>query len=88
LTSSYVEERRIHLPAGLRVTELPAGGEAISPFGRVVVRYVSAPGEITVTTELTFERHRISQADYPALRRWTEAADALLRQRITLGGAR
>jgi hypothetical protein len=54
----------------------------------VVVRYVSAPGEITVTTELTFERHRISQADYPALRRWTEAADALLRQRITLGGAR
>jgi transglutaminase-like putative cysteine protease/cytochrome c-type biogenesis protein CcmH/NrfG len=86
LASSYLEERRIHLPSGARVTHLPEGGEARSPFGRLTVRYVAGPEGITVTTELVFERDRIAQSDYPAFRRWTEAADALLRQRITLGG--
>ncbi|MBC7171320.1 MAG: hypothetical protein H5U40_02775, partial [Polyangiaceae bacterium] len=82
--TSYVERRTIRLPDGARVTQLPDGGEARSPFGSLVVRFTARGSEIIVTTELSMERDRVAASEYPEFRRWTEAADALLRQRITV----
>lgn len=87
-TSSYVEERRVRVPAGMRVLALPEGGEAESAFGRFSLRLEQGGGEIVARTELELLRDRISAEEYGAFRAWLEAVDAILRQRIALGGRR
>ena len=88
-TSSYVEERRIQIPAGMTVLSLPEGGTAESPYGTLVLRVEQrGPREIAAHTELSLTRDVIPQSEYEAFRRWVEAADLLLRQRISLGGQR
>lgn len=79
---SYVEERNLELPSGMRVSSLPSGGEASSPWGRLSLQYSAQKGSVKVRTELTIAKDRIEPADYPAFRRWVEAADQLSRQRI------
>jgi tetratricopeptide (TPR) repeat protein len=87
-TSSYVEDRRIRIPAGMRVLQLPEGGTAESPFGRLVLTVEERPGgrEIVAHTELAITRDLIAPGDYDAFRQWIERADRILRQRIALGG--
>jgi cellulose synthase operon protein C len=87
-TSSYVEERRIRVPAGMRVLSLPEGGEAISPYGRLTMQLEQQEREIVARTELSLTSDRIPAAEYAAFRRWVEQADGILRQRIALGGRR
>ena len=85
-TSSYTEERRVRLPTGMRILQLPAGGEARSPFGHLEVRYEDVGGrEVVVRTTFAVTRDRIAQEEYVAFRHWVERADDLLRQRIALG---
>ncbi len=87
-TSSFREERTLELPAGASVAELPRGGVAESPFGRCAVRYAQSRGRIVVTTELEWRRDRVPLAEYEAFRRWINDADALLRERVRIGGVR
>ena len=88
-TSSYLENRVVRLPAGMRVTEMPTGGEANSPFGKLKVTIEQSPGGLTARTELELTRDRVSAEEYPAFRQWAERADVILRQRIGIsGGAR
>ena len=88
-TSSYVEQRVVRLPAALRVTEMPAGGEANSPFGKLTLTVEQSAGGLTARTELELTRDRVSAEEYPAFREWVERADVILRQRIGIsGGAR
>jgi hypothetical protein len=81
---SYVEQRSVKLPKGMAVAELPEGGEARSEFGLLSLRYVSEPGKVSVRTEFSLDRDRIDPEHYPDFRRWVDAADQLLRQRIAL----
>ncbi len=85
--STYVERRTVRLEQGLTVQHVPDGGEAVSPFGRVTVAYDRRADSVSIRTELEMRTDRVSVADYPAFRRWVESADALLRQRLTFGGA-
>jgi tetratricopeptide (TPR) repeat protein len=78
----YVEERNVRLPPGMRAVELPLGGEASSPFGRLKLAFSQSEGTITARTELAVTRDRVAPQEYPAFRRWVEAADQLLKQRI------
>ena len=87
-TSTFRERRRIRLPSGASVTELPEGGVADSPFGRCEIRFAQRAGELEVTTELVWRRDRIPVAEYEAFRRWVADADALLRARVRIGGVR
>ena len=51
--------------------------------------YARAGGNLKVTTEFSITRVRVTPSDYPEFRRWVEAADQLLRQRVglTRGGS-
>jgi cellulose synthase operon protein C len=82
--SSYVEERRVRLPAGWRVSELPEGGAAESPFGRLTLTVRQEGREVRAHTQLDLSQDRVSPDDYPAFRRWVEEVDRILRQRLTL----
>ena len=84
--SAFVERRTVQLPRGSQVTHLPSGGEARSDFGHLTVRYEQASGQVSSVTELELERDRISAAEYPLFRQWVEQVDALLRERVTVGG--
>jgi hypothetical protein len=81
-TRTYVEERSVTLPQGMITSELPAGGEASSEFGRLKLAFSQNGGTVTAHTELALVRDRVAPSEYPAFRRWVEAADQLLRQRI------
>jgi transglutaminase-like putative cysteine protease/Flp pilus assembly protein TadD len=88
-TSSYLERRVVRLPAGMRVSELPTAGEAVSRFGALRLTIEQSATTVTARTELELTKDRISPNEYAEFRAWVERADALLRQRITLrGGAR
>lgn len=88
-TSSYVEDRRIQIPAGMTVLQLPEGGTAESPYGTLVMRVEQRGArEISSHVELSLTRDLIPAAEYEQFRRWVEAADLILRQRISLGGRR
>ncbi len=82
--SSYVEDRRVRMPRGWTVGELPDGGVAESRFGRVSVEVTRDGRDVRARTEFAIEADRVAPADYAAFRRWVEAADRLLRQRILL----
>jgi len=84
--SSYSERRTIRPSTGMRLDQVPAGGEVTSPFGRLAVRYERAGANVTATTELVLDRSRIAPGEYEAFRDFTRRADQLLRQRVSLTG--
>jgi len=82
--SSYREQRTVEVPAGLHLGPLPSGGEAVSPFGRLSLRFDGGAGKVTATTEFSILRDRVPASEYPKFRKWVEEADQLLKQRIDL----
>jgi hypothetical protein len=80
----YMEQRDVRLPTGLRVGDLPEGGEASSPFGRLKLEFSRDGNTIKTRTEFAVTRDRVAPSEYPAFRRWVEAADQLLRQQIAI----
>ena len=83
-TSSYLEERTIELPGGMRVADVPSGGTAESPFGKLVMTVEQSGRQVQTRTELEIVQDRVSPDDYPAFRRWGQEADQILRQRLTV----
>ena len=83
-TSSYVEERTVQLPGGMRVGEVPAGGNAESPFGKLTMTVEQSGRQVQTRTEFEIRKDRITPEEYPAFRRWVQEADEILRQRITV----
>lgn len=86
--SRYVETRRIRLPRGTQIEHLPPGGTASSPYGTFAVEVERREGSIEVETTFELRRPSVPLGEYDAFRQWIERADALARQRITLGSGR
>ena len=63
-------------------SELPAGGEATSAFGRLKLDFAQKGSTVWARTEFSVTHDRVTATEYPAFRRWVEQADQLLRQRI------
>lgn len=80
---SYLERRSVQLPAGMRLAELPAGGEAVSEFGRLKLAFETDEREVVSSTLFEINGDRVTPEQYPAFRRWVEKADILLRQSMT-----
>ena len=79
--------RRAHREAAGRhasTSDLPAGGEVSSPFGRLKLAFQKSGDTVTARTEFSVRATASSPSEYPAFRRWVEAADQLLKQRIGL----
>ncbi len=85
---SYREVRVVELGEGLSVSEMPPGGAVSSPFGRLEVRYRLVEGAVRIETEMVLLRDRVEVSEYRAYRAWVQEADALVRERLVLGGAR
>jgi hypothetical protein len=83
-TSSYVETRTVHLPAGARARTIPEGRVAESPFGLVRLTVESDARKVELRTELELRRDRVAPNEYAAFRRWLEEADQILRQRLVV----
>ncbi|MGF1466101.1 MAG: DUF3857 domain-containing protein [Sandaracinaceae bacterium] len=82
--SAYREERRVRLPAGFRIQDLPEAGVAESPFGRLTMEVERQGLDVVVRTELLLGEDRIEASRYDAFKAWVGDADRLLRQRLTL----
>jgi transglutaminase-like putative cysteine protease len=80
--STYVEERQYSAPNGMHFSSVPKDAEVSSTWGRLSLRYAAEGGGLKVHTEFQLTRTRVSAAEYPEFRRWVEAADQLLRQRV------
>jgi transglutaminase-like putative cysteine protease len=83
-SSSYVEERDFTAPKDMRWSSVPESAEADSEWGKLSLHYAADGGELKVRTEFVLKRARVAPSEYPAFRRWVDAADQLLRQRIGL----
>ena len=69
-------------PTGLRVSHVPQGGEASSPFGSLRLQFETEANRVRARTEFSLTRDRVTAEEYPAFRRWVEEADQLLKQRV------
>ena len=85
-TSTYIEERRVLLPAGMVVRNLPESTTHTSRFGQLTVQTNVDGRALTVRTEFVLQRDRIDAEEYADFRDWVGEADQALRQRIELGG--
>jgi transglutaminase-like putative cysteine protease/Flp pilus assembly protein TadD len=83
-SSTYVEERQFVAPSGMHFSAVPSGGEVSSAWGKLSLRYAADGGGLKVRTEFLLTRVRVAPSEYPEFRRWVEAADQLLRQRVGL----
>ncbi len=83
-SSAYVEERAVTLPRGMKLTAMPEGGEVSSEWGKLTLRYAAERDVVKVRTEFWLTRARVAPKEYPDFRRWVQAADQLLRQRVGL----
>jgi tetratricopeptide (TPR) repeat protein len=81
-------ERRVIAAGALTLDDVPAGGVAESQFGRVSLTYTQSGRTVTSETEVVLLQGRVSTEEYPAFRAWCQAADTLLRSRVTIGGVR
>jgi hypothetical protein len=81
-SSAYVEERKVTLPRGMRLTAMPEGGQVSSEWGKLSLHYAAERDTVKVRTEFQLTRARVAPKEYPDFRRWVEAADQLLRQRV------
>jgi hypothetical protein len=55
-----------------------------SAWGKLSLQYAAQSGGLKVRTEFLLTRVRVTASEYPEFRRWVEAADQLLRQRVGL----
>jgi hypothetical protein len=80
----------IKLPAGAKVTAMPAASESQTPFGTHKVTVEQVPGGVRVRTSVAVTKTRVTAAEYPVFRAWCEQVDRALGQRLvlTLGGAK
>ena len=83
-TSSYVEERTVRLPRGAQAAQVPEGGTAESPFGKLAMTVERSAGQVQMRTEFELRRDRLRPGEYAAFRRWVEEVDQILRQRLIL----
>lgn len=82
--NTYVEERAFTPPKGMQWNAIPRDAEANSEFGQLRLHFAAQGGSLSVRTEFVLSRARVAPSEYPAFRRWVDAADQLLRQRIGL----
>ena len=82
--NTYVEERSFTPPKGMQWSGVPQDGQAESEFGQLKLHYETQGGTLKVRTEFVLKRARVAPDEYAAFRRWIDAADQLLRQRIAL----
>jgi hypothetical protein len=81
---TYVEERQFNAPGGMHFSSVPKNAEARSTWGRLSLRYAADGGGLKVHTEFQLTKVRVTAEEYPEFRRWVEAADQLLRERVGL----
>jgi len=75
--TSYVEDRRVRIPRGWTVGELPAGGSAESRFGRLSLEVTRDGRDVRARTTFAIETDRVAPGDYAEFRAWIEAADRI-----------
>lgn len=83
--STYREERTIYLPDGFVAQVLPAGGEVVSPFFRLSLRFSQQGRAVVAKTEFVVTEDRVAPSEYPEFRSRVQEAERLLRQRIGIG---
>jgi hypothetical protein len=86
--STLEDELVVHLPPGYKAKVLPEPRTEETPFGTFAVGAETAAGKVTVKVKITFDQSRISPAEYPAFRKFCEAADSAFAQRLVVGPAR
>ena len=85
-SSGYDELRRVRIPSNMRFSAIPTGGAATSEFGSLTVEIEASGNAISIMTHFEQRAPQVTPDQYPEFRRWIQAADALLRQRIEIEG--
>ncbi|HEY1959784.1 MAG TPA: DUF3857 domain-containing protein [Polyangiaceae bacterium] len=86
--TTTVTDYTIRIPTGAKVAAMPGATSAPSPFGDFKLAVESVPGGVHVTTTLAMSKTHIAASEYAAFRKWCEAVDSALGQRlvVSIGG--
>jgi len=83
--STLDDELVVHLPPNFKVKTLPEAVSQSSPLGRLSVSAEVTGSTVTVKTRVSFDKTRITPAQYAEWRAFCEAADRAFAQRLVLG---
>lgn len=82
--ASYLENRTIRVPPGMRAIAAPTTAAAESPFGRLALHVENSGDTVEIRTEFELRRDQIQPDEYAAFRTWVIEADQLLRQQVVV----
>ena len=77
-------EYTIKIPPGSKISAMPSSSSLPSPFGNFSVAIEQVPGGVRVKTSIVMTKMRIPVAEYAAFRKWCEAIDSQLAQRLVV----
>lgn len=80
----HATEYVIKPPLGARIVAMPGATTSTTPFGSLEVTVEPLASGVRVKTTITITKTRISAGEYPAFRKWCEAVDAALGQRLVM----
>jgi hypothetical protein len=86
--STLEDELVVHLPPNFKVKTLPDAISQSSPLGRLSVSAEVTGSTVTVKSRISFDKTRITPAEYADWRAFCEAADRAFAQRLVLGTSR
>ncbi len=74
----------LKIPPGSKISAMPGASTLPSPFGNFSVAIDPVAGGVHVKTTIALTKTRIPVAEYAAFRKWCEAIDSALAQRLVV----
>jgi tetratricopeptide (TPR) repeat protein len=88
IRSTLDDEVTIRLPSAFRVKNLPEPLHQETPFGSFAISAEASGGKVIIKSKVSFDKTRVTPAEYPGFRSFCEAVDRAFAQRLIVGTGR
>ena len=86
--STLEDEVTVRMPPSFHVKNLPETMHQETPFGTFSISAESQGGKITIKSKVSFDRTRVTPAEYPGFRAFCEGVDRAFAQRLIVGAGK
>jgi len=86
--STLEDEVTVRLPPSFRVKNLPEPMHQETPFGTFAISAETQAGKVTIKSKVSFDKTRVTPAEYAEFRAFCESVDRAFAQRLIVGAGK